>query len=142
MTWNRSMKEKFATGASEKQALGMVQECKRLDLLRNLKEEGGPFTCAEEVDIFLSSQVNEIIKKRRMKLEIKYARDSSKHLPKNDPLFRIQISLPNKKRRDKDSGEFAIALKAILGKRSDSQSTVTMQHFRNSLDKTFSMSVM
>ena len=135
------MKEKFAAGASEKQALGMVQECKRLDLLCNLKEEGGPFTCAEEVDIFLSSQVNENMKKR-MKLEIKYARDSSKRLPKNDPLFRIQISLPNKKRRDKDSGEFAIALKAILGKRSDSQSTVTMQHFRNSLDKTFSMSVM
>ena len=71
------MKERFRARASEKQALGMVQECKRLDLLCNLKEEGGPFTCAEKVDIFLSSQVNENMKKR-MKLEIKYARNSSK----------------------------------------------------------------
>ena len=141
MSWNKSMKEKFAAGVNEKQALAMIQEGKRLDILHKLKNEGGPFTSAQEVDIFMSSNLKEEIKKKRMKLEIKFARDSSTYLPKNDALFKIQIQLPNKHRRDKHAEEYAIALRAILGKRSDTQSSVTLEHFRNSLDKTLTISL-
>ena len=44
-----------------------------------------------------------------MKLELKYARDSSITLPKSDPIFRIQVSELNKKRRDKTSEEFGVS---------------------------------
>ena len=129
------MKEKCVARSNEKQVLAMMQDCKRLDMFHKLKSEGGPFTCADDVNIFLSSNVKEDIKKRRMKMEIKFARDSSTHLPKSDPLFRVQLQLPNKQRREINSMEYAIALRAILGKRNDSQSSVTLEHFRNSLDK-------
>ena len=58
-------------------------------------------------------------KKKRLKSEIRFARDSSTTLPKVDPLFRVQVTLPNKKRRDKTAEEFGEALVAYLGKKSD-----------------------
>ena len=54
-----------------------------------------------------------------MKMEIQFARESSTTLPKVDPLFRIQVVLPNKKIRDKTSLEFTEALSAFLVKQSD-----------------------
>ena len=58
-------------------------------------------------------------KQQCMKMEIQFARDSSTTLTKVDPLFRIQVVLPNKKRRDKTSLEFNEALSAYLSKHSD-----------------------
>ena len=85
-----------------------------------LKQAGGPFTEAGQVEEFLADQsIAEKKKQKRMKMKIQFARDSSTTLPKVDPLFRIQVVLPNKKRRDKTSLEFAEALSAFLGKQSD-----------------------
>ena len=69
-----------------------------------------------------------------MKSEIQFARDSSTTLPKVDPLFKVQVVIPNKKRRDKNSAEFGEALVAFLGKKAE---RVAMDYsaFQTSLDK-------
>ena len=132
----QKMKEKFAEGVTDKEAIALVKERKRLELLAKLKEDGGPFTCSEEVDEYLHLEKNCSKNRRRMKLEVQFARESSTCLPKTDPLFRIQIALPNKKRRDKTAEEFGVALKALLGKQNRCQSSVTIEQFRASLKKT------
>ena len=111
----------------KKQAVGLEKEESRLDLLEGLKEVGGPFTNAEEIDRYLSEEKSEKIKKARMKAEMKFAHDSSTTLPRNDPLFRIQVS--GKKRRDKTAEEFAVSLKAMFGKRKG-KNTITLDRFK------------
>ena len=70
-------------------------------------------------------------------MEVQFARESSKCLPKSDLLFRIQVTMVNKKRRDKTAEEFSVALRAILGKRGDPDSEISMEQFRDSLKKCF-----
>ena len=90
--WTRSMKERMRNGSDEKREEALVQERKRIVSLQKLKEQGGPFTSAEEVDAYLSDldENNKKEKQKRMKLEISYARDTSTLLPKVDPLFKIR----------------------------------------------------
>ena len=110
----------------------MQKEEKRLGILEELKESGGPFTCSEQVGTFMSERkqleesstvgkkAKDAIRKEtagRMKKEMKVARDSSKTLPKSDDIFRIQVTGLNKKRRDKTAEEFSVALKAYYGKK-------------------------
>ena len=52
--WTRSMKERMRNGSDEKREEALVQERKRIVSLQKLKEQGGPFTSAEEVDYYLS----------------------------------------------------------------------------------------
>ena len=120
LEWSSKMKQKFSDGAEAKQVDAAISEKKRLALLDGLKKAGGPFTDADEVKAYIaSSDYPEPVKKLRMKAEIQFARDSTTRLPKTYPLFRIQVTLPNKKRRDKTSEEYAEALVAYLGKRND-----------------------
>ena len=74
------------------------------------------------------------VNKVRMKIELQFARDSSTTLPKTDPLFRVMITLPNKKKRDKTAEEFGEAMMAFLGKQSD-QIYMDYTVFQRSLDK-------
>ena len=68
-------------------------------MVEKLKEMKGPLTNADEVDIFLNdTKVSNELKATRLKLEMKFARDSSRTLPKSDRIFRIQVTLPNKKK--------------------------------------------
>ena len=78
------MKERMRKGSDEKREEALVQERKRIVSLQKLKEQGGPFTSAEEVDTNLSDldETNKKEKQKRMKLEISYARDTSTLLPK------------------------------------------------------------
>ena len=102
-------------------------------MLEDLKQMSGPFTNADEVKIFLdNNDMTGDVKDRRMKLEVQFARDSSTTLPKSDPIFRIMVVLPNKKRRDKYAAEYAGSLVAYLGKRSDKRS-VEYELFSTSL---------
>ena len=48
------MKERMRNGSDEKREEALVQERKRIVSLQKLKEQGGPFTSAEEVDTYLS----------------------------------------------------------------------------------------
>ena len=133
--WAKQMKEKFAKGADEKQIIAQRKEKKRLNMLECLKYQGGPFTNAEQVKEYLEKQdIDEKSKKDRMKKEIQFARESSTTLPKTDPLFKIQITLPSKKRRDKNSQEYGESMMSYLGKKED-YVCLEFEKFRDSLVK-------
>ena len=86
------MKERVKKGSDEKREDALIKERKRTAILQKLKEQGGPFTSAEEADDYLADldDLNMKEKQKRMKLEITYARDTSTLLPKADPLFKIR----------------------------------------------------
>ena len=123
--WTETMKERMR----------MIQERKKFSMFGELNECGGPFTSAEEVDVFLANTTqDEKKKKKRMKVEIQYARDTSTLLPKVDPLFRIRMTMANGKQRDKTSTEFGGAMKVLLGKKEDRKS-LEYSKFQESLEK-------
>ena len=133
--WTETMKERMRRGSDEKREIALIQERKKLSMLEELKECGGPFTSAEEVDVFLANTTqDEKKKKKRMKVEIQYARDTSTLLPKVDPLFRIRMTMANGKQRDKTSTEFGGAMKVLLGKKEDRKS-LEYSKFQESLEK-------
>ena len=135
LEWSEKMKEKFKAHADVKQINSLKMERKRLDKLDKLKKLGGPFTEAEEVEKFvIDPKIPEKTKKDQMKMELQFARDSSTTLPKVDPLFRVMVTQPNKKKRDKTAAEFGEALMAFLGKQSD-QIYMDYTVFQSSLDK-------
>ena len=83
LKWTEKMKEKLKKGADLKQINSLKAESKRLVKLEVLKQAGGPFTKAEEVEKYLADK--EILPKQkqtRMKMELQFARDSSTTLPK------------------------------------------------------------
>ena len=76
--------------------MALMHERKRLGLLEDLKEVGGPFTSAEQAESFLTSSADEKkTKKERLKQEVQYARDTTTLLPKANPLFLIRKTLPS-----------------------------------------------
>ena len=76
-------------------------------MMAELEKSSGPFTNAEEIQIYLAdSSIPDSIKQKRLKKEIQFARESSTTLPKVDPIFKIKISQANKKRWDKTTAEF------------------------------------
>ena len=133
--WTETMKERMKRGSDERRETALIQERKKLSMLEELKEGGGPFTSAEEVGAFLDDTTqNEKKKKKRMKLEIQYARDTSTPLPKVEPLFRIRMTMANGKQRDKTSTEFGGAMKVLLGQKEDRKS-LEYSKFQESLEK-------
>ena len=123
LKWSERMQKKLAEGADEKQVLAQRQERKRLNMLDSLKAVGGPFTHAAEVKEYveLRSGIDSKMKQQRLKKEVQFARESSTTLPKSDPIFRIRITMPNKKSRDKTAVEFGESLMAYLGNKEDRQ---------------------
>ena len=100
--------------------------------MEKLKAEKGPFTSAEEVQEYMSSNASPKVKQNRLKREMQFARNSSTTLPKVDPLFKIQVTMDNKKRRDKSALEFTESLMAYLGKKAE-RKVVEYESFKNSL---------
>jgi len=92
--------------------------------LEKLKEMGGPFTTADQVDDFLAGLDVENMKmmQKRMKLEVQYARDTSVLLPRVDPLFKIRKTDVKGKQRDKNALEFGEALVVLMGRRGERKS--------------------
>ena len=135
LAWSEKMKEKFKASADVKQMNSIAMERKRLDKLEKLKKLGGPFTSSSEVEDFLSdSGEDEQAKKVRLKLELQFARDSSTTLPKNDPIFKMMITQPNKRRRDKTADEFGESLMIFLGKKTD-QEMMDYSVFKSTIEK-------
>ena len=99
--------------------IALQTERKRLDLLEKLKAEQGPFTNAEKVKDYMDTDVDPKVKQIRLKKEVQFARNSSTTLPRVDPMFKVQVTLENKKRRDKTSLEIAETPVAYLGKKAD-----------------------
>ena len=136
LKWSEAMKEKQMKGSDEKQEVAKQKEVKRLDTLDFLKSEGGPFTDEREVkEYFARDDVEEKQRIKRMKVELQHARDSSTLLPKTNPIFRVQIIVPETgKRRQKTPQEFGEALRTLLGRRSN-RSTMGYSSFQNTLEK-------
>lgn len=135
LEWRKEVREKFAAGAEQRQLVAQAKERKRLNVLEVLKAAGGPFTNADEVALYLArTDLNEKEKQSRMKKEMQFARESSTTLPSCDPLFKIQVTMPNKKRRDKTACEFGDSLMAFLGKKEESLA-MDYNLFRSSLRK-------
>ena len=154
--WNQKMSEKLKEDEEKRQEVALGKERKRLQMLEELKQENGPFTNAEQVEEFMAKEISENEKQARLKKEVKFARDSSTTLPKVDSLFKIQVpkkfllnfvfqmclfiftiftlqvTLQNKRRRDKTAAEFAEALMSYLGRKSD-RSIMNYESFQQSL---------
>ena len=136
------MEERFKAKIETKQAVALSKEEKRVDLLETLKNSGGPFTNSQQIDEYVSaakvreaSATKETLKKKILKdtqSELRFARESSTTLPHADPIFKIQVSIPGKKRRDKTAEEFGVALKALYGKRAG-KGTLSLETFIDSL---------
>ena len=136
MEWKEKIKDRLAKGADMKHVVAQTKERKRLDILDELKDLGGPFTSAEEVQEYIErEEISEKEKQKRMKKEMRFARESSTTLPSADPLFKIQVTLPNGKRRDKNAKEFGDSLKVFLGKKADFNTTLDYNSFKSSLRK-------
>ena len=114
------------------QEVALTKERKRIALLEKLKEDGGPFTSAEQVEEYLASSIPVKVKQARLKKEMQFARDSSTTLPRVDPLFNIQVTMNNRKRRDKTAEEFAESLMVYLGRKAD-RMVMEYQTFKDSL---------
>ena len=134
LKWSERMKEKFSKGMDEKRVIAHQHKRKRLEMLEKLKEMKGPLTNADEFEIFLNdTKVSDELKEKRLKLEMKFARDSSTTLPKSDRIFRIHVTHPNKKRRDKSGVEFVDSLMAYLGRKTDKKA-IDYRLFSKSLE--------
>ena len=125
LKWSEKMKNNMKEGVDEKQVLAFRKETKRLQLLEGLKKSGGPFTSATEVKTVVKATNSDNYKQQRLKKELKFARDSSTTLPCINPLFNIQVTLPTKKRRDKNATEFAESLQTYLRKAETCAATST-----------------
>ena len=132
LKWNQKQRDRFAEVADMTRTVAIQKERKRLDLLEKLKAEKGPFTSAEEVQEYMASDAHPKVKQNRMKREMQFARNSSTTLPKVDPLFKIQVTMDNKKRRDKTALEFVESLMTFLGRKAD-RGVVEYESFSNSL---------
>ena len=66
-----------------------------------------------------------------MKKELRFARKQSTTLPSNDSLFKMLVTLPSGKRRDKNAIEIGEALMVFLGKKSDSFNTLDYNTFKS-----------
>ena len=120
LEWNKRQESKFRGEAIKKQQVAISQERNRIQMLEQLKEVNGPFTNAEDVEAYINCDAPEKSKQSRMKLEVKFARESSTTLPRVDPLFRIQVGRGlSGRRREKTAQEFAEALAVFLGRKSD-----------------------
>ena len=120
LKWNKKQEERFKTDADKKQEVSLVKERKRLNMLEELKSYKGPFTNSDEVQLYLDDPDVDIKdKQKRLKKEVQFARDSSTTLPKVSPIFKIQVTMKDKKRRDKTAIEFGDALKVYLGKKEE-----------------------
>ena len=130
--WNSQQRQKFDKEADMIQEVALTKERKRIALLEKLKEDGGPFTSAEQVEEYLASSIPVKVKQARLKKEMQFARDSSTTLPRVDPLFNIQVTMNNRKRRDKTAEEFAESLMVYLGRKAD-RMVMEYQTFKDSL---------
>ncbi len=119
-------------GHEEKKAEEKMKiERRKNETLAYLKTIGGPFTCIEEVHDYIAQNLEEKIKQKRMLLEVQYARDSCRTLPKKSSCFRT-MNTNVTPRRQFNSVEFAENLLKYFGKTKD-RSDVSLLDFREAL---------
>ena len=148
------MNEKLKKDEAERQQVVLCKKRKRLLMLEELMQDNGLFTNAEEVQDFMEKDISESKKQARLKKEVKFAHESStKSIQSLEDLgvsskyfllssfcilkflletIILQVTLLNKRRRDKTAAEFADALMSYLGRKSD-RSILRYELFQQSL---------
>lgn len=66
LVWSKQMEDKMRKGSVDKREMAQMQERKKLGLLEDLKQVGGPFTSAEQVENFLATSNDEKEKRKRL----------------------------------------------------------------------------
>ena len=78
------------------------------------------FTDVAAIDEFLANDntITPEDKKKRMKMEVQYARDTSMSIPRSNPIFQIRTKKQQgKKARDLTAEEFGENLKSLINKK-------------------------
>ena len=133
--WDSRQQELQQIGLSKRESEGLRIEQRKNAILRRLKDAGGPFTKASEVDDYIRDEVDEGAAQHRLRDEITFARDTSRSLPRTCPLFKIMtIDTSTGKRRMKSGLEFASSIKLLLGKQ-EKQTVISPNDFRDALSK-------
>ena len=104
--WSARQKQLLENGLSNKQAQLLQAETFKNKLLRIIKEHGGLFTCEEEVDEFLNSELSEDKKQKRFKAEVQYFRETCLLFDRSHVLFKI-MNTHGSSRKTKTSQELA-----------------------------------
>ena len=130
--WSERQLTLKQAGLTSKEAQRLHVEVRKLNILEQLRNEGGPFTSTEEVDEYLqNADIAVDTKAKRMRKEVTYARDSCVSLPKTHKMFKI-FDTSFKPRRLLTPQQFGENLKILLGKRAG-RTYVTIQEFRDAI---------
>ena len=122
---------------TKKQTDNLKVEGRVMVQLVELKKVDGPFTSEADIEKYLSDGTISMKEKRkRMKMEVQYARDTSLSIPKSNPLFRIRtFKQVGKKARDLSAQEFGENLKQVINKKlAACGKEVTVSDFIGTLD--------
>ena len=131
MEWSERQKVLSAAGLNNKEAELLLKEQKKLNDLQLLRDAGGPYVSADEVDTYLAGNDEPTIKSQRMRREVSYARDTSVSFPRSHAVFRI-MNTSVKPRRLLTPHEFGENLKIYLGKK-EGRNFVTMDDYRQAV---------
>ena len=110
----------------------LLIEARKLRDLEDIRAEGGPFVSSDEVDVYLSRYINNVIKQKCMRREVRYARDTCHTLPKSHTIFKM-FDMSKKPRKLLTPQQFGYNLKVLLWKREEC-TYVALQEFRDALD--------
>ena len=131
LEWTERQRALRAVGLNNKEAQLLLKEQKKLADLRLLRNAGGPFTTADEIDAYLASNDDLTAKAQRMRREVTYARDTSVSFPRNHQVFRI-MNTSVTPRRLLTPQEFGVNLKLYLGKQED-RTVVSLDEYRRAV---------
>ena len=120
-------------GLNDKEAKKLNVDNRKLIILGQLRDQGGPFVSVEEINNYLTNEsVPFEIKNKRMRSEVTYARDTCVSLPRAHAFFKI-FDTSVKPCRLLTAHQFGENLKLYLGK-AEGRTYVTPQEFSDSLE--------
>ena len=126
--WSERQRELQALGLNNKQAQKLNKDNRKLADLAILRQQGGPFVTPEEIDAYMASNIPVEEKQKRLRTEVRYARDSALSFPRNHPVFRI-MDTSTKPYKLLSPQKFAENLKTFLNK-CTGKTYITLDEFR------------
>ena len=129
--WNAKMKELEQKGYESKEALNLKKDASKLKDLEFLKNQQipGPFTSADDVDMYINSELTIKDKQDRLYIEVRYAKATclSMNTKSLNQFFKLR-----QKGKKLDYEKYADCLKSYFDT-SKSMSTVTLPELKSTL---------
>ena len=95
-SWIDQQNQLTCAGVTKKETENLKIDKRRNSDLSKLRDMGGPFVSAPEVDLYMAREdVTPKEKDTRLYLEVRYARDSCLSLPKSSDIFRLKRAYKN-----------------------------------------------